>query len=264
MFDKHSTFDAHYEVVLADNTAGRALHHRIRYLVYCVELGFEDHLQFPQGFEQDHWDEHSVHFLVRTRATGEWVAAMRLVLPREGKLPIEHLCQLSTDTLPPVTPSQLGEISRLCIMDHVRRQTHSTESSIDIATPLPYARHESKIILGLLRAASSFSRRHSIKYWYFMTTPALARRISRLNIQLKLIGSVVQHRGDRYPYFADLEESERLARSKFPDIAAMLMVDEAYRLYSEINDIAMDLPCQSEVSRASPAAHTRQASHKVE
>lgn len=250
MFNKHDTFDRHYEVILADNIAGRTLHYRIRYLVYCVELGFEDPDRFPEGLEQDHWDEQSVHFLVRTRATGEWIAAMRLVLPHEGKLPVEHLCQLNTDALPPVAPSQLGEISRLCVIDHVRHQAPSTGASTDplkdIAdvAPAPSARHESKIILGLLRAASAFSRLHGIKYWYFITTPALARRISRLNMLLKPIGAVVQHRGDRYPYLADLEESERRASAISADIVAMLAVDVTYRLYSEVCGNAMNLPSQ--------------------
>ena len=259
MFNAHDTFDKHYEVFLADNNAGRALHYRIRYLVYCVELGFEDPARFPDGLEQDPWDPQSIHFLVRARATGAWIAAMRLVLPQAGSLPVEHLCQLQGDALPPILPAQRGEISRLCIIDHVRHLEPATHTSINPVkdsvqninevAPAPSARHESKIILGLLRAASAFSRLHGIKYWYFITTPALARRISRLNMLLKPIGSVVQHRGDRYPYLADLEDSERRASAISADIVAMLAVDVTYRLYSEVCGDAMGVPSRVESLR---------------
>lgn len=237
-------FDRHYEVILADNLAGRSLHYRIRYLVYCMETGFEDRHQFPDGLEHDHWDEQSIHFLVRARATGEWIAAMRLILPREGKLPVEHLCQLDTDTLPPTTPSQLGEISRLCIVDHARRRLHSVDALKGIADLAPShdACREPEIMLGLLRAAAAFSRLHDIKYWYFMTTAALARMVGRLNMLLKPIGPAIQHRGDRYPFLADLDESERLVRGKSADIAAMLAMGTAYRPYSEVCGSTMNLP----------------------
>lgn len=237
-------FDKHYEVILADNSAGRSLHYRIRYLVYCMETGFEDRHQFPDGLEHDHWDEQSIHFLVRARATGEWIAAMRLILPRQGQLPVEHLCQLDAGTLPPATSSQLAEISRLCIVDHARRRLHSVDALKGIADLAPShdACREPEIMLGLLRAAATFSRIHDIKHWYFMTTSALARMIGRLNILLKPIGPAVQHRGDRYPFHADLDESERLVRGKSAEIAAMFAKETAYRLYSEVCGSTMQLP----------------------
>ncbi len=229
-------FDRHYEVILADNAAGRSVHYHIRYLVYCMETGFEDETQFPDGMERDSWDNNAVHFIVRARATGEWIAAMRLILPRQGQLPVEHLCQLDASALPAATPSQLGEISRLCIVDHARRRLHDHAALQGIAdlTPSPNTFREPEIMLGLLRAAAAYSRSHGICYWYYMTTTALARMINRLNIMLKPVGPGVQHRGERYPYLADLAESEQRISDKSTDLAAMLAQRNTYRLFSAV------------------------------
>lgn len=235
-------FDGQYEVILADNAAGRCLHYRIRYLVYCMETGFEDRRRFPDGLEQDAWDERAAHFMVRSRATGEWIAAMRLILPQQGQLPIKQLCQL--DTLPAASPSQLGEISRLCIVDHARRRPHRDDTLQGLADPdpSPDTRREPEIMLGLLRAAAAYSRDHDIHYWYFMTTTALARMVKRLNILLKPAGPMIQHRGERYPFLADLDESERRVRSKSAEIAAMLAQQTAYRLFSTVGGTYLPEP----------------------
>jgi len=208
-----------------------------------METGFEDRHQFPNGLECDHWDEQSVHFLVRARATGEWIAAMRLILPQQGQLPVEQLCQLDAGALPLAMPWQFGEISRLCIVDNARRRSHSVDALKGIAdrTHSPDAHREPEIMLGLLRAAASFSRIHDIKYWYFMTTAGIARMAGRVNILLKPIGPAVQHRGDRYPFLADLNESELLVRGKSAEFAAMFAKQTAYRLFSEACGSAMTL-----------------------
>ena len=52
-------FDSHYQVLLADTQAARAIHYKIRYHVYCLERRFENPALFPRGEEQDPWDAHT-------------------------------------------------------------------------------------------------------------------------------------------------------------------------------------------------------------
>ena len=213
-------FDNRYEVILADNEAARLIHHQVRYKVYCLEKGFEDESQSDNYVERDEWDAHSVHFTVRTKDTKEWVAAMRMVVRGPDGLPIEQMCDI--DPRAASIGEATAEISRMCIVDKFRGEKQIHTSSQKGAphlynvkeNPIPASnerRHKSEIMLGLLRAAVDYSYEHDISNWFFLTTPALARIINRLCIQLVKVGSPCNHHGVRYPFFANLREAEKQA-----------------------------------------------------
>src|SRR4029453_6192696 len=50
---------------------------RLRHQVYCVE---HDYLDDQDGLEVDEFDRHAEHVILRERATGEVVGAVRLVV----------------------------------------------------------------------------------------------------------------------------------------------------------------------------------------
>ena len=143
----------HFEVVFADTESARSIHYRMRYQIYCLDRGYEDPEAFPHGEECDEWDDHSAHFLVRYRPTGEWLATMRLVLPREGQLPVVGHCNLQDDvsTRAPVTDA--AEVSRLCIWPAGRRLAGSGSAP------------GSELLTALLRAALDYSRKIGLRYW---------------------------------------------------------------------------------------------------
>ena len=240
-------FDNRYEVILADNNDARQIHHQVRYKVYCLEEGFEDQSHFDNNEERDEWDAHSVHFTVRTKHTHEWVAAMRMVVRGSEGLPIEQMCNI--DPLAAPTGKSTAEISRLCIVGDYRRGKQTHPSSQKDITPHLYdakkargpaaaneRHHKSEIILGLLRAAVDYSYEHDITNWYFLTTPALARLINRMCIQLVKVGSPCNHRGVRYPFFANLREAEKQATQGCQAIAEWRnRVVKSYLRFSELN-----------------------------
>ncbi len=145
-------FDDQYEVIVADTPIARHIHHRIRYEVYCLEHGYEDPAQYPDQEERDAWDDHAVHFLVRHRASGEWIAAMRLIRPVGGRLPIQEGMDM------PVNPTrhrpgdkagsgtqisaggEAWELSRACILSAYRRSGSigaSPDAPAALDAPLP-------------------------------------------------------------------------------------------------------------------------------
>ena len=239
-------FDERYEVFLADTETARQIHHKVRYQVYCVEEGFEDQNEFDDNKEFDEWDTHSAHFTVRSKLSGEWVAAMRLILPRPEGLPIEQMCDIDPTAMP--TGESIAEISRMCIVDKCRRSKRSQPPSQEAATTYPHLVkdtqprasnervHKSEIILGLLRAAVDYSYENGISNWYFLTRPALARIINRLCIQLTKVGSPCNHRGVRYPFAANLRAAERQATAGSSTVAEWRSSTiKSYRRYSELN-----------------------------
>lgn len=238
-------FDDRYEVILADNEAARQIHHQVRYKVYCLEEGLEDQSDFDNNEERDEWDANSVHFTVRTKHSKEWVAAMRMVVHGPEGLPLEQLCDIDPMAAP--TEGSTAEISRLCIIDKYRSEKQPHNSSRK-GTPQLYdakktrppndneRHHKSEIILGLLRAAVDYSYEHDISNWYFLTTPALARIINRMCIQLVKVGSPCNHRGVRYPFFANLKEAEKQATQGCSMIAEWRkLAVKSYFRFSELD-----------------------------
>jgi N-acyl amino acid synthase of PEP-CTERM/exosortase system len=243
-------FDNNFEAVLADTETARRIHHHIRYQVYCLEEGFEDPGNFPDREEHDDWDDHSVHFLVRSKSTNEWVAAMRLVLPSQQGFPLEQLCDID----PAVTPTVLGdsvvEVSRLCIVNNYRRAQqqgmHYDANGTIAAFPRQASeepesvtmdrRQRSDIVMGLMRAAAAYCREKKIANWYFLSTPAFGRMMNRLGFQLVKLGAAVEHRGKRLPFLiSPLAAYDKVTRDCCSSMAAMLRRRTAYLRYSELD-----------------------------
>lgn len=236
-------FDEHFEVFLADTPAARAIHYRIRYEVYCRETGFEDSRDFPDGEERDHYDEHSAHFLVRHRASRDWIAAMRLVLPTQGRLPFADLCPGFGDRSLPVPVAEAAEVSRLCMVEGFRRRglehllPHGLiGAELDGAVRYqPERRHGQEILLGLLRAAYFYNRDVGYRYWYFLVGHPLGRLLRRTGVLLETAGESVEHRGLRVPYVTDIAASYQTVTGASPEVRELFESGRpGYRRFSEI------------------------------
>lgn len=243
-------FDDRFETVLADTPAARQIHHRIRFLVYCLEMGYEDVSIHPDGLERDEWDEHAAHFLVRRRDNHEWIAAMRLVLPGAYPLPIESVCQLDRTVCRDVPQGRIAEVSRLCIVEQYRRRSREREVPFELvdndagrrwqALPVDdekrvtQRRHGPEIMLGLLLAAAEYSRECNLAHWFFLTSPALCRMIEQYGVPFEAAGAPCQHRGERHPYFVDLTRAWGALWHSDPRMSGWLGRRPPLKRYSEI------------------------------
>jgi N-acyl amino acid synthase of PEP-CTERM/exosortase system len=102
--------------------------YRLRYEVYCQELGWEPGDRHPSGCERDADDDRSLQVLFRHRASGMAVATFRMVLADQrdplAPFPFELHC-------PELLPGMVGqdparrlgyvEPSRFCVVAQVRR-----------------------------------------------------------------------------------------------------------------------------------------------
>jgi len=238
-------FDKHFEAVLADCEEGKRVHYKIRYQVYCIESGYEDYRAFTDGEEKDEWDKHAVHFLVRSKATREWIAAMRLLLPgNKGGHPVFQLCEIDGSITGKTHGYTTGEISRLCIINSFRRKLPTGRPTMDQSSLAhqgvsshPQLRERCKeplIVLGLFRAAAQYSLEHGIPFWYFLTTSALARMLKRMNVHMIKAGSSCLHNGERHPFLVDLRNAVESARLGSDVIAQMLENQAGYLRYSQL------------------------------
>ncbi len=219
-------FDQYFDVFLADTEEGKEEHFKLRYKVYCEEMGFEDKEKFPNEQEKDHWDDHSVHFIIRHKDSGQWVGAMRLVIQQDGKLPFSELSEVDRS----IVGSRPGvEISRVCLVQDIRRRViDSNKTSSGAPSPLLNRGHLTRsLVWGLFRAASLYCEQYDYEDSYTLCTKAFARIVSREGFKVDQIGGVCNHRGERFPF--KFEVSDFLANSLWDNDYKV-----GYKLFSEI------------------------------
>jgi len=202
-----------FEVLLADTPEAKRIHFNLRYQVYCEETGFEDLSQFPDKMEMDAYDDHSAHFIVRDIESGEWVAAMRLVLQGNvsKKLPVFDHCVVDEKYQASCEEKTL-EISRLCILKNYRGARARTVVDFPHKSGRPKdgvastdvrkseAKRECIIMLSLVKAASIYGLKHNFKFGVALMSAPLARILRMSGFDINVIGPFTEFRGKRRPY----------------------------------------------------------------
>ncbi len=202
------TYQRCFEVVPALSHALRDHAYRIRHRVYCEELGYEP----PQSDcrERDEYDSQSLHVLIRSLHTGEFIGCTRIIRTRPRDpchpLPFEKVCATALDRSI-VEPSRLArdtiaEVSRLAVIAPFRRRKGEGRnplpiSDADFGTParprFPY------IPLALYLATVELARLNGIETLFVLTEERLASHFARLGVRILAIGAPVEHRGTRIP-----------------------------------------------------------------
>ena len=262
-------FDTYFEAFLADNSIGKEIHYRIRYQVYCSETGWENPLAFADQMEKDSFEDHSVHFIFRSRITGDWIAAMRLVLGPLEQLPMSKVATIDQGLLAnfmggcdPADQQHGAEVSRLCVVSQYRRRAHerntpfqvpwNPEDSSPLALASPAERRRAPwLMLGMFRAAVDYSAENGIRFWYFLIADSLARILQSLGVELQLIGPGTEHRGIRRPYVRALKQGAATIERKSHDIFESLTQGAHFRLFSELKEGEYKIPALPSSSASS-------------
>lgn len=243
----------HFQVLLADTQESLKLHYLIRYRVYCLETQYEEPKAFPDKMERDQYDNQSVHFLVREREAGKWVAAMRLVVGPTDVLPFAKRCEYDKSKVP-LAEQRAAEISRLCVVGAFRRrkQEHETpyeipwgqgEKPISAGSKLRKLerRREPGILLGLIHAAVEYGRQHQIKHGYALMADPLARIMMSHGLRLVPIGPACEYRGVRRPFIIDTDSLFSDVPNQSNGISEAFRYRPAYEHYSDWQRVAADL-----------------------
>ncbi|WP_020679694.1 PEP-CTERM/exosortase system-associated acyltransferase [Marinobacterium rhizophilum] len=231
-------FKKYFSIRLADTQAQRREAFRIRYEVYCDELGFEEKDAFPDGLERDAFDSISDHLLLVHNSSQNFVGTVRFVhtstsMP-EQILPLEKYCSHAFDPslfdLKAQARGSIAEVSRLAVSAQFRRRSGEkgrpfifegmrTDIS-DHAKNFPY------IAVGLYLGAAALCVLQKYHYVVVMMEPRLARGVSRVGIRFQRAGEPIKYHGIRAPYYISpdilLEHLIPPIREMFDDIYAQL------------------------------------------
>ena len=208
-------FSKYFEIVPALSEMQQNAAFGLRHSVYCEDLGWE--ATRSDARETDDYDAHSLHCLVRSVSSGDFVGYVRLVLARPGELlhplPFEETCAETLDRAimdPAAVPRErIAEVSRLAIVGQYRRRrgeekTAGTLSDSSFGTPdqprFPY------LLVGLYMAVFALAERYGLQTLFLLVEPRLARHLNQVGIRNQQIGRGAEHRGLRIPAVMDVSD----------------------------------------------------------
>lgn len=236
----HKHFQEYFRIVPALTPELSEAAYRVRHQVYCQELGWEDVRE--DGMETDAYDAQSIHCLLQSVHTEEYIGCVRLVLPQANDpmtpLPFQAACR---DVLDPGIPDPaiqargaIAEVSRLAVIQKYRRRRHEQDRAIKISDSdfgsikqprFPY------IPVGLYLGVMEMAQRCGIEKLYFLTEPSLAKHFTKLGGKLSPIGGAIEHRGKRAPYEVDVKETRGKVNLLIRPLNKVIIreIDEGYR-----------------------------------
>lgn len=203
-------FNDYFEMVPAVSSELKEEVYKLRYQVYCIETGFENPGQYPDGMEFDEYDSHSIHYLIRHRRSGDYAATTRLILPDalrpEKSFPLELHCKVDNFAVMEVVDRKhLGEASRLCVSKAFKKRKNESNTLInaDCTNQDYFTPHERRIFphisFSLIACLIRACRENDIHYFFGTLEPAWFRFLSSSGIHFTKIGPLIDYRGARWP-----------------------------------------------------------------
>lgn len=215
--DLGESYQRYFQVVPALTESLKDQVYRIRHQVYCEDLAFEP--LRPDKRESDDYDKHSLHLLIRSVQSSDFVGCTRLVLvpptDRELPLPFERACAATLDRSlidPARLPREtIAEVSRLAVVSQYRRRRDDNRTSpvsitdADFGTPaqprFPY------IPIALYLGTIELARLNNVRTLFMLTERRLAVHFKKLGVNIHPIGAPVEYRGERIPSMLDAMET---------------------------------------------------------
>ena len=213
-------FHDYFSICNADTTDLKKEVFKLRYDVYCAELGYEK--DCPIGCEKDKFDEYSKHVLITHKPSGDYPACyagcVRLVTPpidnRNALLPFEAKCSQSFDPLRVAflrggESVKVGEVSRLAVPSIFRRRKSDAKTP-DGINPAQLSqkiveemRYFPLIAVALYFAATSIVRYQNLKYAVVMMETSLARLLKHSGINFIQLGEAMEYHGQRALFYIE-------------------------------------------------------------
>ncbi|MDA3920771.1 MAG: PEP-CTERM/exosortase system-associated acyltransferase [Salinisphaera sp.] len=240
MIDFSFFFNRHLQVVTDPEQEILDEAFRLRYQVYCLEKGFEKHETCIDRREQDEYDHHSLHGIVRHRDTDTTMATVRLVRPTPDDSVVDFPLEqshpdllLSHGITDKVLPrASTGEISRFAISKDCQQRMRSLpdagiSQSVTGSGWRFNGRRYPLVTFGLFVALMRLSQLHGITHWLAVMEPSLLRLLSRFGISFTPIGGVIEYHGRRQPCYGAVDDIRRRVSGTEFDLCELVKHDIA-------------------------------------
>lgn len=203
-------FSSYFSISIADTPELQQEVYKIRYQVYCEELGYEPKENFADGMETDIYDYRSIHCLLKHKPSGLYAGCVRLVLADleqlEKPFPLEKVCHHNID-FRQKSRLHYAEISRLAVISQFRKRKGEKNSATGLILPeqelAPSIKEKRKfpvIASSLYLACLSMIMTMEIDYALTVMEARLSRHLRIIGIPSQLIGDFVEYHGKRGPF----------------------------------------------------------------
>lgn len=209
-------FTKYFNVLIADTPELKQEVFKIRYKVYCEELGYEPLDRFPDKLEKDAYDARSVHCLLQHKPTGIYAGCVRLILSdaenSQAKFPFEYICpNHSMDFDNSIPRHCVAEVSRLAVISQFRKRSGEESSPSGLILfdekkkekeqeTITQKRRSPVIALSLYLAATVLVVDLQLEYALTLMEPRLARHLRMTGLKFTSIGEKIDFHGKRGPF----------------------------------------------------------------
>ncbi len=208
-----SSFKQYFSIIPAFSEALKNEVYNIRHQVYCEDLKYEQTRSDKR--EIDSYDTQSLHILIRSNKTKEFIGCVRIIRPQPDSsdqlLPFEKSCSavLNRSIIDPakLPPHKIAEASRLAIVSSYRKRKGEQNNPANI-TDHDYGTAKQPrfpyIPVSLYLATFYLAHLNKIDYLFSLTEERLANHFKKLGFKIQLIGDSIEHRGNRFPSVMDV------------------------------------------------------------
>lgn len=190
---------------VADTPALRAEASRLRYKVYCDELGFLDKEAYPEEVETDAFDEVSTHIVAIQRDS--IVGTVRIVPKTSYGFPLESHCHVTSDI-----PRSSAELSRVVV------DLRARQGKTGFAYGTTWNTAGISIWWGLWLEVYYLTKQRGITHWFGAMERPFVTMLRRAGIPWEAVGPEVDYYGPIVPYRANVNMYESLVRQKKPAV----------------------------------------------
>ena len=227
-------FDRYFEMIPATSDEHKNEVYKLRYQVFCTENVFLNSECFPDNQEIDDHDQHSVHYLIRHRKSGEYAATTRLILPGADNparlFPLEEYFEIDNfAVIQLINRKHLAEVSRFCISETFKRRKNDVNTLAAIRSDWRYySKQEVRrnfphiIIYALIACCIKASHENDIHHLYGTLEPQWFRFLSISGINFIKIGPLIDYHGQRWPAVIKITDLIDSVAEKDPDIWDLL------------------------------------------
>lgn len=209
-------FNATFDIERVDSPELFGICSRIRYEILCEEgriPGF-DPKQYPEGRERDGFDDHAQSFLLKHKASGQYIGTIRLILSPDGahRFAIEDCPDYAfypgKRNFLDKHRHHMAEISRLMILPSYRRRLNDERFQITLPQSLPSIRDRRLLhpMIGLFKAIIMVTDRESLQCWCSIMEPSLYNTLTGLGIHMEPMGPDIVYHGTRRIYFCRVSD----------------------------------------------------------
>ena len=216
MNDTYAAFHEFFELVEANSAELRQEVYHLRYRVLCVEVrlpGF-DAACYQNELEEDEYDLHSAHILLRHRPSNSFIGTARLILQDplnpNKPFPIENHAHIDSKRvdISKFPRRYVAEISRFAILAQFSRrrlgQHKDRNQSIYKKCATMDRRRFPNTCLALVVGIIHMSTVHKIDHLLSVMDPSLNRLMSYYGLNLRPVGPLTDYHGMRRPHYVKL------------------------------------------------------------